>query len=148
MSLKVQLEKDMKESLRRGDKLRLSTIRLIRSYIRDAEIEKRREFSDENIYGVLATAIRSHEESLVYYRKAGREDLVEREEAELAIIRSYLPPPLSEDEIGTIIDEAMKEVSAQGMKDMGKVMSKVMPLVKGRADGTSVNRMVQQKFKG
>ncbi len=137
----------MKEALRGGDRIRLSTIRMIRSHIRNAEIDKRKEFSDDDIYGVLSTAIRSHEESLEYYRKAERNDLVEKEEAELEIIRSYLPPPLTEEELGKIIDETIKEVSAQGMKDMGKVMSKVIPLVKGKADGSSVNRMVQQRLK-
>ena len=147
MPLKAQLERDMKEALRGGDRIRLSTIRMIRSHIRNAEIDKRKEFSDEDVYGVLSTAIRSHEESLEYYRKAERNDLVEKEEAELEIIRSYLPPPLTEEELERIIGEVIKEVSAQGMKDMGKVMSKVMPLVKGKADGSSVNRMVQQRRK-
>jgi len=148
MSLKSRLEEDMKEALRRGDKVRLSTIRMIRSYIRNAEIDKGREFSDGDTYSVLAAAIRSREEALGYYRKAGRKDLVEKEEAELEIIRSYLPPPLSEDEIERIINDAIGEVSARGMKDMGKVMSRVIPQVKGRADGALVRGMVQRKLGG
>ena len=144
MSLKERLKADMKEAMKAKDKVKLSTIRMINSLIKNAEIEKRGELTDEEIIQLLMKYAKQRKESIEMYEKGGRQDLVEKEKAELAVVESYLPKQMSEEEIRELVKQIIEEVEASSIKDMGKVMKAVMPKVKGRADGSVVNRIVKE----
>jgi len=130
------------------DKVKLSTIRMIMSLIKNAEIDKRGELTDEEITGLLQKYAKQRKESIEMYEKGGRQDLVEKEKAELAIVESYLPEQLDENEIKNIVKSTIEEVGASSVKDMGKVMKAVMPKLRGRADGSVVNRIVKELLSG
>ena len=144
MGLKAQLLQDMKEAMRARDKVRLSTIRMINSLIKNAEIEKRGELTDDEIIQLLMKYAKQRKEAIEMYEKGGRQDLVEKEKAELAVVESYLPKQMSEEEIRELVKEAIEATGASSPKDIGKVMQHVMPKVKGRADGSVVNKIVRE----
>ena len=144
MGLKAQLLQDMKDAMRAKDKLRLSTIRMINSLIKNAEIEKRGELTDDEIIQLLMKYAKQRKEAIEMYEKGGRQDLVEKEKAELAVVESYLPKQMSEEEIRELVKEAIEATGASSPKDIGKVMQHVMPKVKGRADGSVVNKIVRE----
>ena len=144
MGLKAQLLQDMKDAMRARDKLRLSTIRMINSLIKNAEIEKRGELTDDEIIQLLMKYAKQRKEAIEMYEKGGRQDLVEKEKAELAVVESYLPKQMSEEEIRELVKEAIEATGASSPKDIGKVMQHVMPKVKGRADGSVVNKIVRE----
>ena len=146
MSLQDQLLAEMNKAAKARDRIKLSTIRLIRSAIKNKEIEKRKPLEDEEILKVISSMIRQRGESIQLFRKGGREDLVKKEEAELMILQSFLPEQLSEEQIKKLIDEVLKETEATTFKDMGKVMRTLMPKIAGRADGAKVNQMVREKL--
>ncbi len=142
MKLKEQLTEDMKTAARAKDKLRLSTIRMVRSEIKNREIALRHELDDNEVLKLLGTMVKQRKDSSSQFRKGDRKDLAAKEELELEILREYLPEPLAATEIESIVKTVMVETGASGKKDMGKVMRAVMARVAGRADGKEVNRMV------
>ncbi|MEO2064889.1 MAG: GatB/YqeY domain-containing protein [Desulfurobacteriaceae bacterium] len=144
MSLKERLKEDMKAALKAKDKEKLSVIRMLQALIKNAEIDKRGELTDEEIVSLLQKYAKQRRESIEMYEKGGRQDLVEKEKRELEIVESYLPKQMSEEEIRELVAEVIKEVGASSPKDLGKVMQAVMPKVKGRADGSLVNRVVRE----
>jgi len=144
MSLKEKLREDMKEAMKAKDALRLSTVRLLISAIKNKEIELIREMGDDEVISVLSTAAKQRRESVEQYEKAGRLELAEQEKAELAIIISYMPVQLSKEDVTAIVRETASEVGAEGPKDMGKLMKALMPKVKGKADGKLVNEVVKE----
>jgi uncharacterized protein YqeY len=144
MGLKERLVQDMKDAMKARDKLKLSTIRMINSLIKNAEIEKRGELTDEEIVQLLMKYAKQRREAIEMYEKGGRQDLVEKEKAELAIVESYLPKQLTEEEIRKLVKEAIEAVGASSPKDLGKVMQYVMPRVKGRAEGSVVNKIARE----
>jgi len=144
MGLKAQLLQDMKEAMRAKDKVRLSTIRMINSLIKNAEIEKRGELTDDEIIQLLMKYAKQRKEAIEMYEKGGRQDLVEKEKTELAVVESYLPKRMSEEEIRELVKKAIESTGASSPKDIGKVMQHVMPKVKGRADGSVVNKIVRE----
>jgi uncharacterized protein len=146
MSLTENLNTAMKEAMKAKDSLRLSAIRLIRSAIKNREIEERRELDDQGVIAVLSTLAKQRRDSVEAYRQSNREDLAEKEEKELAVIQEFLPRQLTEDEIRTLIDEAVEECGASGMKDMGKVMKALTPKTTGRADGRLVSDLVKARL--
>ena len=148
MGLKEKIMQDMKEAMKAKDTAKVSTLRLLISEIKNKEIDKRGELTDDEILAVIQKAVKQRKESIEQYEKAGRNDLVEKEKKELEILEAYLPQPLSEGELEAIIDEAIKEAQATSVKDMGKVMKIVMPKVRGRADGKIVNQKVREKLGG
>ncbi|MHB8173262.1 MAG: GatB/YqeY domain-containing protein [Nitrospirota bacterium] len=148
MTLKERLNADMKEALKAHDAARLSTIRMIISSYRNKEIDSRKDLDDEGILGVLSTAAKQRRESIEQYGKAGRQDLVDKESAELDVIQSYMPQQMGKEEIEALVNEAMAESGAKGPADMGKVMKVLMPKVKGRADGKLVNELVKKALGG
>ncbi len=148
MGVKEKIMADMKEAMKAKDMIKVSTLRLLLSEIKNKEIDKKGELTDEEIYALIQKAVKQRKESIEQYRFGGRNDLVQKEETELKILESYLPEQLSEEELERIIEEAIKETGATTMKDMGKVMKIVMPKVKGRADGKIVNEMVKKKLGG
>jgi uncharacterized protein YqeY len=136
----------MKSALRSGDKLRLSVIRMARAAMKNKEIEDRKKLDDDVIIRVISGLVKKGEESLVHFQQANRPDLVDKQEKELEILRSFLPQQLSRDEILTLVDEAIQEANALDVKDLGKVMKSLMPKIAGRADGKVVNQMVREKL--
>ena len=146
MSYLERLTEDMKTAMKSGEKDRLSTIRLLRGSIKDAEINKRKTLSEEEEIAVLSNAAKKRRESIAAYQQAGRLDLVAKEQAELVVIQSYLPEQLSQDELQHIVEAAIVESGAQSLKDMGKVMALVMTKAKGRADGKLINEIVRSKL--
>ncbi len=146
MSIQEKLMEDMKAAMKAGDKLRLQTIRGLRSQIKNAEIDKGRELTEEEVIQVLMNAAKKRKESIELYRQGNRMDRVEEETRELEIIQKYLPEQMSEAEIAQLVEQIIQEVNASSPRDMGKVMGKIMPQVKGKADGKLVQKIVQQKL--
>ncbi len=146
MTLKEQLTQDMKSAMKQKDRIRLGTIRLLRSAIKNREIELREELNDEEVIKVISTSVKQHKESIEQFKKGGREELVKKEQAELKILESYLPQQMSEAEINALVQEAIEAVNATSMKDMGKVMKYIMPKTQGRADGKMINQQVKAQL--
>lgn len=146
MVLAERLSEDLKQAMKEKDKLRLSVIRMVRAAIKNAEIEKRRPLNEDEIIDVLNRELKQRQESLQEFEKAGRQDLSEQARQEIQILRQYLPEPLDDQALQELVKEAIQEVGAVSKRDLGKVMSYLMPKVKGRADGKKVNQMVQQRL--
>lgn len=142
-NLKAKLTDDMKAAMRSGDKSRLLTIRLILAAVKQQEVDTREEQSDEDIIASLTKMQKQRRESISQFEKAGRQDLVEKEEQELVVLSEYLPAALSEDEIDKLITDAMSESGAASIKDMGKVMGILKPQLAGRADMSAVSAKIK-----
>lgn len=146
MSLKERIQQDMKDAMRAADKPRLATIRLILAAIKQIEVDERKDLDDTGITIVLDRMVKQRRESISQFEKAGRTDLVDQEAAELAIIQTYLPEPLSESELNALIDEAMAQTGASSIKDMGRVMALLKPELQGRADMGAVSAMIKSRL--
>ena len=146
MSLKERLVEDMKVAMKAKEegKVRLSVIRMARAAIKNAEIEKQMEFNDAQVIEVLAKEVKQRRDAIVEFSKANRPDKVKALEEEISVLMEYLPQQLSEGEIRQLAQEIIAEVGAQGPKDLGKVMGKITPKTKGRADGKLVNQIVRE----
>ena len=136
----------MKQAMKTNDKIRLSTIRMIRSSSKNKEIELRRKLEDEDIFKVIQGMVRKGEESIEQFQAGGRNDLVEKEKMEIEILKSFLPQPIPQEEIIKIIDETIQETQASSLKDLGKVMKAVMPRLGGKADGKVINQLVKERL--
>ena len=147
MPLKTRLNDELKDAMRSGDTTRRTTIRYLLSIIQNEEIAKRTELDDEGILAVLSRQAQQRRDSIEAFEKADRRDLVDKEKAELDFILPYLPQQLSADEIKELVGQAITHVGASGPGDMGKVMSQVMPKVKGRAEGRQVSSIVSELLK-
>jgi uncharacterized protein YqeY len=146
MSLEERLVEEMKQALKSNDKLKLSTIRMIRSASKNKEIELRKKLEDEDVVKVIQVMVRKGEESVEQFQTGGRIDLVEKEKKEIEILKSFLPQPLSQEEILKIIDQSIQETQASSLKDIGKVMKSVMPKIGGKADGKLINQLVKERL--
>ena len=146
MGLSETLNQDLKSAMKAGKKHEVEAIRSLKSALRDKEIEKRGDLSEQDTLQVLSTAAKRRRESIESYEKGGRDDLVEQEKAELEVIEKYLPKQLSDNEIGKIVDEVIADTGASTIQDMGKVMGQVMPKVRGQADGNAVQNIVKEKL--
>jgi uncharacterized protein len=144
MGLKERLEADQRDAMRSGHSLRLNTIRLLRSAIHNAEIERGGELSDQDLETALARQIRQRREAIAEYQKAKRQDLVDREEAELQVLLAYQPEQLSPIEIEALVRSVIAEVGATGPRDQGKVMGRLAPQLRGKADMGAVGQLVQR----
>lgn len=146
MSLKEQLKADMKEAMkaREAGKVALSVIRMVNSAIKNTEIDEKRELNDTDILGILAKEMKMRQDSLAEFVKGHRDDLIEQTKAEMEVLAKYMPAQLSEDEIRTIVVNAISSLTAP--VKMGDVMSKVMPETRGRADGKMVNTIVREEI--
>jgi gatB/yqey domain protein len=143
MTLMEQLTADMKEAMKQGEKERLSVIRLVRGAVRQAEIDGKKTLTDDEVLGVIGKEVKMRRDSIEEFERGGRADLVEKTQAEIAVLMPYLLEQLSADEIKKIVEEVISSVGASSSKDMGKVMGALMPRVKGRADGKLVNETVR-----
>ncbi len=142
MPLQERLAEDQKNAMRQQDALRRDTVRLIRSAIQYEEIEQQKTLDDAGVINVLAKMARQHQESIIAFQGGNRPELVKKEEAELAIIRAYMPQQLSREELALLARNTIAEVGAKGPQDMSKVMGKLMPQVRGKADGNAVSQVV------
>lgn len=144
MSLVQGLRDDLNQALKKGEKERVSTLRLLLANIGNAEIAKGGPLDEPDVLGVIAKQAKQNRESIDAFRKGNRSDLVAKEEKELTVLQEYLPRPMSPEEIAAAARQAIDEVGARGPGDKGKVMSKLMPQVKGKADGGEVNAIVSE----
>ena len=146
MGLEERLIEEMKHAMKSNDKLRLSTIRMIRSAAKNKEIEQRSQLTDESMTKVIQGLVKKGEESVEQFRAGGRMDLVEKEEKEIEILKSFLPEPISREEILKAIDQSIEETQASSLKDLGKVMKSVIPKLGGKADGKLINQLVKERL--
>ena len=146
MNIQTQLIQDMKTAMRAGDKVRLSTIRLLRAQLKDAQIAKGEDLVPEEEIDVLTSAAKKRKEAIKAYTDGARDELAEKERQELEIINSYLPEQLSETEVESKMTEIIERVGAVGLKDLGKVMREAMQEFKGRADGKLVQELARKKL--
>lgn len=146
MSLKDKLTDEMKDAMRSQDKLRLSTIRMLLSAVKNKEIDLRVKLTDEEVIETITSQVKQRRDSIEQFTNAGRLDLVEKEEAELKILQGFLPKQLTPEEIDSEVEKAVAEAEASGMKDLGKVMKLLMPRVAGRADGKVVSEKVRERL--
>ncbi len=147
MTLKTTLDDDMKQAMRDRDTLKRDVIRYLRSEIRNQEIRVQDDLDDQGVLQVLARQAQQRRDSIEAFRDADRDDLVEREQAELEIILGYLPQQMSRDEISELVRQVIAEIGAEGPGDMGKVMGRIMPQVRGRAEGREVNAVVSETLR-
>jgi|TARA_B110000977_G_scaffold81061_1_gene108501 uncharacterized protein YqeY len=145
-NLKVQLQADMKSSMKTGDKSRLLVIRTMLAAIKQIEVDERIELDDDRIVGVLDKMLKQRRESISQFTSAGRDDLIAIEEAELVIIKEFLPEAFSEKEIAALIELAISNTGATSIKDMGKVMGILKPQLQGRADVGKVSQLIKHKL--
>jgi len=139
----AKFQDDMKQALKAGEKLRLSTLRLLLAALKNESIEKRSELTEDEIVTVLRREVKQRRNAIEEYRKGNRQDLVEEAEAEIAILEAYLPQQLNDEELRSLVENVVAELKATP-KEFGKVIGKVMPLVKGKADGSRVQAVVKQ----
>ena len=144
MDLKQKLREDLIGAMKSKNSLKVDTLRLLTSEIKNKEIDLRKDLGDEDILSLVTTQVKKRKEAAALYAEGGRNDLKEKEEKELAILQAYLPEPVEEEVLRNRIQQVITEVGAQGMKDMGKVMKVVIPEFKGRADGGLVKNLVNE----
>ena len=143
MDLKAEIQDAVKTAMRSGDGLTLSTLRLLLAAVHNEEIKLRRVLTPQEIHKTTATLCKQRTEAIEFYRKGGREELAQKESAELKVLQKYLPQQLSEEAVCALIRESITELGATGMQDLGRVMKQVMPKVGGRSDGKRVNELVK-----
>ena len=143
-NLKQKLSDDLKQAMRSGDKVRRSVIRLLMAAISNAEIARRAALDDADILGIIAKEARQRQESIEAFKQGNRQDLVDKEELELAILQEYLPQQMTHEEIVEAARRVIEEVGARGPGEKGKVMPKLIPQLKGRADGREINAVVTE----
>ena len=146
MSLIARMEADLTAAMKERDNERRDALRLILSSLRSAEKDLQRPLHDDEELQVLQRERKRRLESAEAFRAAGREEQAQAEEAELAVLEEFMPEPLSEDDLERIVDDAIAEVGATSMRDLGRVMADVMPQIAGRADGSAVSQIVREKL--
>jgi uncharacterized protein len=146
MSLMQELEEDFKKALKSQDKIRLSALRMLRSALKNKEVERRGKLDDSEILSVIKGLIRQGKEAIEQFEKGGRQDLMDKEKTEIEIFSAYLPAQATSAEIEEIIDQIILEVKASGVRDMGKVMKSAMARLAGRAEGQVIQAIVKQKL--
>ncbi len=143
-ALKQKLSDDLKQAMRDGDKVKRSVIRLAMAAIKNAEIARQATLEDADVLGIIAKEARQRKESIEAFKQGNRQDLVTQEEAELAILQQYLPQQMTREEVITEVRRVIEEVGAQGLRDKGKVMPKLIAQLKGKADGREINAVVTE----
>ena len=137
---------DIKEAMKSQDKEKLAVLRMVKGAMQLEEINKKQELNDEDVIAVISKQIKTRKESIVEFEKGNRADLIEKTQAEIKILEEYMPEQLSEEEVNKIIEEAIEQVNPQAPSDMGKIMGIVTPKLKGRADMSSVSKIVKEKI--
>jgi uncharacterized protein YqeY len=148
MSLRIQITEDMKAAMRAKDSARLNAIRLLLAAMKQREVDERIELSDGQVIEVIEKMLKQRRDSISQYEAANRQDLVDAEKFEVSVLQTYLPQPLSDDEVTALLDKAIAETGAAGVKDMGKVMALVKPQIIGRADVGKVSGLIKARLGG
>ena len=146
MALKEQLNEEMKQAMKAKDKNRLSAIRMVRGAVRDKEINSQVELDDDGVLEVIASQIKKRKDALEQLSKSNRDDLIEAEMEQINTLQAFLPAQLSQEEIEAVIIGAIEELGATSMRDMGRVMGKLVPQLRGKADNSIVSQIVRQKL--
>ena len=146
MNLQEQITNDLKEAMKAKDSFRLGVIRMLKGALMLEKINKMHELSNEEIIDVVRKKIKMRKDSIIEFTKANRDDLVKQNEEEIIILNSYMPPQLSEEELKKIVDDTFAKVAPTSIKEMGKVMKEITPLVKGKADMSVVSALIKEKF--
>lgn len=147
-AIKDRLPLELREAMKARDRTRLATLRLLTAAVRNREVELGHDLSDEELQAVASTEVKRRREAAEAYEQGGRPELAQQERAEQAILETYLPEQLSDEELDAIIDEAVAATGASGPDDVGRVMGQVMGKAKGRADGNEVRRRVAESLGG
>jgi uncharacterized protein len=145
-SLKATISSAMKDAMRARDKVRLGTVRLILSELKRIEVDERIELDDARVLVILDKMLKQRRDSISQYESAGRQDLADVEIAEIAVIETFLPAALSDQEILALLNDAVSESNAESIRDMGKVMAILKPQIQGRANVASVSQLVKQRL--
>ena len=146
--LQEKLMADLKKAMKGGDKTRLEVIRMVRARIKNTEIAKQKSLDDSDVLDVIAKEAKQRRESITEFKKADRQDLSDKEEAELAILLKYLPQQMSREEVLAAARRVIEEVGARGPGDKGKVMQNLVPQLKGKAEGRDINEVVTELLSG
>ena len=146
MTLKETFMEEMKNAMREKDTMKKNVVTMVRAAIKQYEVDNRVELGDEEIIDLIAKQLKQTRDSREEFAKAGRDDLVSKAEAEIEVLKEYLPQQLSEEELNEIVISTISEVGATSMKDMKKIMTSIMPKVKGRADGKLINELVKKNL--
>ncbi len=146
MEIQNRLSEDLKTAMKAKEKIKVQTIRMVRAQLKDFQIAKRDELTEEDEISVLTNAAKKRKEALELYEKSDRQDLIEQEKQELEIISAYLPAQLSKEEVEKVVLKVMEEVGASSPQDLGKVMGATMKDLKGKADGKMVQEIVREKL--
>jgi len=144
MDLKEQIKSDVKDAMRAKEVVKRDTLRNIQAGIKQIEVDERRDVTDADVEAILMKYLKQREDAKVQFSDAGREDLVEKEDAEIAIVKAYLPEPMDDAELESTLTEVIATVGAQSMKEMGKVMGAAKSAIGSRADGGRINQMVKK----
>ena len=144
MSLNAQIKSDIKDAMRAKETVKRDTLRNIQAAVKQIEVDERRDVTDADIEGILMKYLKQREDAKTQFSDAGRNDLVEKEDAEIAIVKVYLPEPMDDTELEATLKEVIASVGAQSMKDMGKVMGGAKAAIGSRADGGRINQMVKK----
>ncbi len=144
--MRNQILEDLKTAMKNQDKERLAVIRMVKGAIQMSELNKKHELSDEEVIDVITKEIKTRKDSINEFKKGGRDDLIEKTQAEIDILSAYLPKQLTEEELNEIIDKIFDEVKPTSSKDMGKVMKELTPQVKGKADMGLVSKIVKERI--
>lgn len=146
MSLKAQISEDMKNAMRAKDTVRLGAIRLLQAAIKQREVDERIELDDSNVIAVIEKMLKQRRDSITAYEAANRHDLADVEKFEVTILQTYLPQQFTDDEITAILEKVVVDTGAAGVKDMGKVMAAIKPLVVGRADMGKISGLIKTRL--
>ena len=146
MSLKAQITEDMKNAMRAKDSALLGTIRLLTAAIKQREVDERIEMTDADVISVLEKMLKQRRDSIAAFELAKRDDLADIEKYEVTVLQAYLPKQLTEDEIKAILDQVVADTAASGVKDMGKVMAAIKPLVAGKADMGKISGLIKARL--
>lgn len=146
MTLKAQITEDMKTAMRAKDSARLGTIRLLQSAIKQREVDERIELNDGDVIAIIEKMLKQRRDSIAAFESANRTDLVDIEKFEVTVLQGYLPQQLTEDEIKIILDKVIADTGAEGVKDMGKVMAAIKPLVAGKADMGKISGLIKARL--
>lgn len=146
MTLKAQITEDMKTAMRAKDSVRLGTIRLLQSAMKQREVDERIELSDSDVIAIIEKMLKQRRDSIAAFESANRTDLADIEKFEVTVLQGYLPQQLTEDEIKLILDQVVGDTGAEGVKDMGKVMAAIKPLVAGKADMGKISGLIKARL--
>lgn len=141
-----KIERDFVKAYKARETEKVAVLRMLKAALKNKQVELKRDLSDAEVLDVLATQVKQRKESFEQFKAGARDDLADKELREVSIIEEYLPPPMTDEELQKLVDRAVRELDATGMRDMGRVMQKIMPECKGRVDGKKVSEAVRAKL--